>query len=58
MNIRTNHFRKIFFLKDCCGDHVPAGRFPRRHVLQDPNNDGSSQDFFRHENGDRVAYQA
>lgn len=53
-------FAKIFsFLSaDRRGDRVPAGRDPRRRLLQDPDGDGSSQNFLRHEDGDRVAHQA
>jgi len=54
INLCARHFRKIFSLTDCCGDRVLSGCHPRRDVLQDPNNDGPSQDFLRHEDGDRV----
>lgn len=51
-------FKKIFFLLDYCGDHIPSGCYLRRHVLQNSNNDGPSQNFLRHKDGDRIANQA
>lgn len=58
MTLRARHFRKIFLSTDRCGGRVPSGRYPRRHVLQDPNEVGPSQDLLRHEDGDRIANQA
>lgn len=61
INVGTEYFRKTFFLwrmTDCRGDHLSSGCHPRRHVLQDSNNDGTSQDFLRHKDGDRIANQA
>lgn len=48
----------MFFSADRRGDRVPVGCDPRRLVLQTPNSVGSSQNFLRDEDCDRVADQA
>lgn len=44
INIQTKYFRKILFLlwTDFRGGHISSDCHPRRHVLQNLNNDGPS----------------